>query len=77
MKKVQIKCECWINVYFDEELSNEEIVKIIDSSSEMRYLLDKEGVIDIGEVSNDGDFKICNQDEYCLSVDEYIWFEED
>lgn len=77
MKKVQVKCECWFDVYVENELTKKEIIDIVDSCSEMRYLLDKEGVIEIGDISNDGDFKICNDDEYCISIDEYIWFDDD
>lgn len=77
MKKVQVKCECWFNVYFDDKLTKKEIVEIVDSCSEMKYLQGKEGVIEIGDISNDGDFKICNDDDYCISIDEYIWFDDE
>jgi len=61
MKKIQIKMSGWLNVYVDDELTEEDIIEIVDNCEYISDLLDFEGVNDISD-SDDLDFEVCNDD---------------
>ncbi len=51
----------WLNVYVDDELTEEEIIEIVDNCEYISDLLDWDGVNDISD-SDDLDFEVCNDD---------------
>lgn len=75
MKKIKVKMSGWLNVYVDDELTDEEIIEIVDNCEYISDLLDFEGVNDISD-SDDLDFELCNDD---FDPNKYILFnlEED
>ena len=61
MKKIKVKMSGWLNVYVDDELTEEEIIEIVDNCEYISDLLDWDGVNDISD-SDDLDFEVCNDD---------------
>jgi hypothetical protein len=75
MKKIQVKMSGWLNVYVNDELTEEEIIEIVNNCDYISDLLDFDDVIDISD-SDDLDFELCNDDS---DPNNYILFnvEED
>jgi len=72
-KRIQVKVECWMEVYVDDELTMDEIIDIVSGCDDLSDLENKDGIDYLGEIVGESGvcLNLCKDDD----TDSYIWFD--